>query len=164
MSRLRYSVLFALSVVLLTSGALFVFSHIGVGAVAVAPTPPAPALEDTTPADAPHLIAPRQSDYARFATEDRLWRERHARALTLDELRARGDGRPTARQLMEDRVFLNAKAGRRGAAISELERWVKAHPKDRDALLSLARLLNEDGRPNDALVRYRQILALGDDR
>jgi DNA-binding SARP family transcriptional activator len=51
-------------------------------------------------------------------------------------------------------------ADRRAEAIAELERWVGSHPSDSDMLLSLARLLSEAGRSNDAIGRYRQILSL----
>ncbi len=76
------------------------------------------------------------------------------------ELRARGDGKRTARELVQDRTFELLKIGQRGRAIAELEQWVAKHPTDDQSLLSLARLLNEEGRSNDAIGRYRQILAL----
>jgi Flp pilus assembly protein TadD len=57
-------------------------------------------------------------------------------------------------------VFELVRAGDRRQAISVLERWVTGNPTDRDLLLSLARLLNEAGRSDDAIKRYRQILAL----
>jgi DNA-binding SARP family transcriptional activator len=62
---------------------------------------------------------------------------------------------------MQDRVFKSTRGGDRGRAIRELERWIDSHPRDKDALLSLARLLNEAGRRDDSLARYRQIIALG---
>ena len=62
---------------------------------------------------------------------------------------------------MQDRVFTYTKHGGRRQAISELERWVRSHPRDRGALLSLARLLNADGQADAAVRRYRQLLALG---
>ena len=61
---------------------------------------------------------------------------------------------------MQDRVFKLTRRGDRAGAITELERWVNAHPRDEDSLLALARLLNETGRTNDAVARYREILAL----
>jgi DNA-binding SARP family transcriptional activator len=61
---------------------------------------------------------------------------------------------------MEDKVFRATRAGDRSGAIRELERWVSAHPRDKDGLLSLARLLNEAGRRDESLNRYRQILDL----
>ncbi|MGH7476813.1 MAG: hypothetical protein ACRELD_11025 [Longimicrobiales bacterium] len=100
------------------------------------------------------------ADYEPFAAEDRDWRERNAPSYTFAELRARGDGRRSPRQALEDRVFRYTQRGERGRAIAELERWVAAHPGDRAALLSLARLLNEAGRTQGAVARYRQLLAL----
>jgi hypothetical protein len=159
--RFRYALSFSLAVLLLTASALFVFTRISDGASLQKLATPAPALETPTIADAPALIAPRASDYARFASEDKAWREKYARPMSVSEYRARGDGRPTPRQLMEDRVFKATRGNDRGGAIRELERWTASHPRDKDALLSLARLLNEAGRRDDSLARYRQIIALG---
>jgi hypothetical protein len=159
--RFRYALSFALAVLILTASALFVFTRISDGASVQKSASPLPAREAPTIADAPALIAPSASDYARFASEDRAWREKYARPVSVSEYRARGDGRPTPRQLMEDRVFKATRGGDRSSAIRELERWTSAHPRDRDALLSLARLLNEAGRRDDSLARYRQIIALG---
>jgi Flp pilus assembly protein TadD len=61
---------------------------------------------------------------------------------------------------MQDRVYNLTRRGDRDGAIGQLERWVGAHPRDAESLLALARLLNEAGRTNDAVVRYREILAL----
>ena len=161
MKRFRYSLSFSLSVVLLTASALFVFTRISDGTAVQTAASPGPARETPTIADAATLIAPRPGDYARFASEDRVWRDKYARPVSATEWRARGDGRPTSRQLMEDKVFRATRGGDRTAAIHELERWVDANPRDTNALLSLARLLNESGRRDDALDRYRQIIALG---
>ena len=161
MTRFRYAFSFGLAVLLLTASALFVFTRISDGASVQKTSAPLPARETPTTADASALIAPRESDYARFAAEDKAWREKYARPMSLSEYRTRGDGRPTPRQQMEDRVFRASRAGDRSGAIRELERWVDAHPRDKDAMLSLARLLNEAGRRDDSLARYRQIIALG---
>lgn len=160
MIRFRYALSFILSVLLLTASALFVFTRISAGASAPKSAVPAPA--EQTLSNAAELIAPSAADYARFASEDRAWREKHARELSADEWRARGDGRPTPRQRMQDRVYQATRAGSRAAAIRELESWVAANPRDKEALLSLARLLNEVGRRNDSLKRYRQVIALGE--
>ncbi len=160
MIRFRYALSFTFAVLLLTASALFVFTRISDGASAATTASPAPAPETRTLANAAAMIAPSLADYARFADDDRAWREKHARAVSASEWRARGDGRPTPRQLMQDRVYRASRAGNSGAAIRELERWVGTNPRDRDALLSLARLLNETGRRDESLERYRQILAL----
>lgn len=94
-----------------------------------------------------------------FAADD-AWRREHARPYSLAELKARGDGRRTPRQLMQDRVYASTRAGNRGVAIRELEDWVRSHPRDADALLWLARLLNEAGRSAESVRRYRQALAV----
>lgn len=159
---MRYALLFALSVVALTAGALATFDHISDTGVA----PPrldslAGPTADTLPT--PEVVTPAvpsDSDYAQFAASDSAWREANAHEYTLAELRARGDGKRSARDLVQDRTFEFLKSGQRGRAIAELEQWVTGHPTDDRSLLALARLLNEDGRSNDAIGRYRQILAL----
>jgi hypothetical protein len=160
MTRFRYAFSFSLAVLLLTASALFVFTRISDGAAVDRAASPVPARETPTLANAAALIAPSPADYERFAAEDRAWREQFAKPVSTSEYRARGDGRPTPRQQMENRVFTASRRGDRATAIRELERWVGAHPRDKDALLSLARLLNEAGRRDDSLARYRQILKL----
>lgn len=160
MIRFRYALSFTLSVLLLTASALFVFTRISDGATAPAPSS-APAREVPTLASAAALIAPSEADYARYAAEDRAWRASNARPVSASEWRARGDGVPSPRQRMEDRVFRASRAGNQAAAIRELERWVSANSRDKEALLALARMLNDAGRRDESLARYRQILALG---
>src|SRR5262249_26730073 len=159
---MRYALFFALSVITLTVGALATFDHISVIGAAVprvdslagptADTLPTP--EVVTP------VVPTAADYAQFAHVDSVWRDANAREYTVAELRARGASKRTARDLVQDRAFELVKSGQRGRAIAELERWVAGHPTDDQSLLSLARLLNEEGRSDDAIGRYRQILAL----
>ncbi|MBC8028233.1 MAG: tetratricopeptide repeat protein, partial [Steroidobacteraceae bacterium] len=65
------------------------------------------------------------------------------------------------REALDDRVFAMMKRGNQAGAVRELERWVAKHPRDRAALLSLARLLRESGRTDASVARYRQLLSLG---
>ena len=160
MIRFRYALSFTLSVLFLTASALFVFTRISDGAAPAPVASPVPGREAATISHAAALIAPPLADYARFAAEDRAWREKNARPVSASEWRSRGDGRPTPRQQMQDRVYRASRSGNAQLAVQELERWVSANPRDRDALLSLARLLNESGRRDESLRRYRQILAL----
>ena len=161
---MRYALLFALAIVGLTAVVVLTFDRISATALAVE-TPVAAAPADTMPAAVTTTpIAPSTKDYDRYATADRAWRERHARFYSARELRARGDGKRTPREAMQDRVFADMRGGNRARAISELERWVRANPRDEQTLLTLARLLNEAGRTDDALARYRQILALAGQR
>lgn len=158
MNQLRYAFFLALAITGLTAVALLAFGRISNARLSdsaaasvdilALPETPAAALVDTA--------AIRQ----RLAAEDKAWRERNARPVTVAELRERGDGRRTPRQALDDRVFLYTRQGNRGAAITELEQWVKTNPRDEDALLSLARLLKEDGRTDASIARYRQLLAL----
>lgn len=160
---MRYGLWFAGSVVALTLVATATFDHISATNAAAArsealpTTPPAdtvPGREVATPAN------PSAADYARYAAADRAWRDTFARRYTVAELRARGDGRRTGRDSVQDLVFHLTRAHQRRRAVAELEAWVGRHPTDRGMLLSLARLLNEEGRSDDAVRRYRQILAL----
>ena len=93
--------------------------------------------------EAPLYSIPTRADYERYSESDKAWRERNARQYPLAELRVRGDGRRSERQSLDDRVFALMKRGNQAAAVRELERWVARHPRDRAALLSLARLLRE---------------------
>ena len=158
--RPRYGVVLVGMTLLLTAGAVFAFVQIGaVPSRAPAPTAPWLAPPDSTPVS-PSPILPNVGDYERFAEDDRRWRAAHAREYTIAEIRARGDGRRTPRQAMQDRVFTLVERGDRAQAIAELDRWVNGHATDADALLWLARLLAEHGRHEASLRRYRQVMAL----
>src|SRR3954470_11694524 len=159
---MKYAFVFLAAALALTLGAVATFSHLTAGrnaAIAAAPSYPPGDTLPTVASASP--VSPTHADYARFAKADSAWRAEHARPYTVAELRRRGDGRPTARDLMQDRVFTYTKRGQSRSAIAELERWVAGHPRDSDALLSLARLLNADGQTDAAVKRYRQVLALG---
>jgi Flp pilus assembly protein TadD len=159
---MRYALYFALSIIALTTGAVLAFDHISVtDAIAVPMAMQSQPTADTLPTlEVATPVNPTAADYARFADADREWRAAHARQYTIAELRARGDGKRTARDSVHDRVFAFMEAGQRRLAIRELERWVAKHPSDRELLLSLARLLTEDGRSDAAIGRYRQLLSL----
>ncbi len=156
-----YACFFALAVVALSIGGLFAFQRLESNANAAldASAPLFLRRDSMQPAKAFIPIAPDPSEYARYAAEDAAWRQRNARQFTLSELRARGDGTRTAEQSLHDRVYEFTRRGDRARAITELERWVARHPGDERALLSLARLLNETGRNEAAIERYRQLLA-----
>jgi tetratricopeptide (TPR) repeat protein len=164
--RAPYAVLFGLAIVVLLTGAVSTFRVIGASALRTMAADSAAAAIASWPGDSQDVSRPNipivagRAAYARFAAEDSAWRARNARALTVKELRARGDGKRTPREAMQDRVYRLQRAGRREPAIGELERWVRDHPRDEEALLSLARLLREAGRTDDALRRYRDALAL----
>jgi len=159
---MRYALLFACSVVCLTAGTLVTFNHITIaGLTVVLPDTSKVPVADTLPAlQVATPLTPTAADYARFADDDREWRRTHARQYTIAELRARGDGKRTPRDSVQDRVFAFVRSDQPDRAINELERWVSAHPTDRELLLSLARLLSEQGRSDAAVGRYRQVLAL----
>ena len=159
MSRVRYPLFFILAVVLLTGSTLLAYGRIGAAVasrsvVKQGPWPGASVVET------PLLSIPTRADYERFSAADKVWREQNARQYTIAELRARGDGRRTERDALEDRVYLLSKRGNETGAIRELERWVAKHPRDKSALLSLARLLRESGRIDASVARYRQLLSL----
>ena len=160
---MKYAAIFLALALALTFGALATFDHIESSArgSALAAAPAFPAGDTVPKGSSASPLVPTRADYARFSAEDSVWRVTHARRYTVADLRKRGDGLPTARDKMNDRVFLFTKRGDRAAAIAELERWVAKNPRDVDALLSLARLLNAQGRTDAAVARYRQALALG---
>jgi Flp pilus assembly protein TadD len=96
--------------------------------------------------------------YRRFAQADSLWRARERTALRT----ATSTGavwRPSARQQARDRAYLLTRRGELTAAIGVLEAWVNRHPEDRESVLDLARLLNQAGRYDASIVRYRQLIA-----
>ncbi len=164
--RAPYAVLFAGAIIVLFAGAVGAFRVIGSSALRSMAADSAAAASMVwamgsavvAPPDLP--VSPNRAEYERFAAEDRAWRDANARPLSVEELRRRGDGRRSPREAMQDRVYRLKRAGRSSQAIGELERWVQGQPRDQDALLSLARLLREAGRTDDALRRYRQALAV----
>ena len=159
---MRYAIYFAISVVCLTVGAVLTFNRISaIGLAVVRADTLAPPTADTLPSrEVVTPVNPTPADYAKFAEADAAWRARNAHQYTVAELRALGNGKRTERESMQDRVFELVQGDQLDRAIGELERWVSAHPSDREQLLSLARLLSETGRSDEAIRRYRQILAL----
>jgi hypothetical protein len=157
MIRSRYTIAFAGAAVALTLAAVGSYREISAMAWSAAPALDTSAWAGysrsavTTPVAAP--------SYDELFARDDAWRHQNARVYSIAELRARGDGRRTAREAMEDRVYSAMRAGQRGRAIAELEGWVRSHPHDADAMLSLARLLNEAGRVDRSVALYRRALA-----
>lgn len=160
---MRYAIFFAVSVICLTVVAVTTFDHISVTGTTAARDTVTRAMPTADTLPTPGVATPAMptaADYAHYADADRAWREKNARQYTVVELRARGDGKRTERDGVQDRVFQFVQSQQRTQAIAELERWVREHPTDRELLLSLARLLTEAGRSDAAIGRYRQILAL----
>ncbi len=159
MRQVRYVMVFTLTIVFLTIAALAAYGRIGAATLArtstVATTAPA-----GTVTYGPRRSIPTTADYQQYAEADRAWRAKNAREFTLAELRARGDGKRSARQALDDRVYAFARRGETSRAINELERWVDSHPRDKSAILALARMLRETGRNDAAVARYRQLLSL----
>lgn len=158
---MRYALVFLLAVLALTAGTIAAFTHISSASLS-APTAigPLPVADTVPSAGAVTPVVPTPADFARYAAADRAWRAKYAKPYTIEQLRARGNGKRSPRETMQDRVYLETKRGDRGAAIAELERWVRGHPRDDASLLSLARLLNEAGRTDEAVARYREVLSL----
>lgn len=161
---MRYEVRAALAM-----GALVACGTIGFIGLRQAMAPPARAfpLAESTDSFAvrhPELIRPSAAAYAQFAAEDAAWRARYASAPGPATESAGQIWRPSPRQELDDRVYTLMQAGRLNEAIDLLTEWVDRHPTDRVELLKLARLLNQAGRSEEALPRYRQLLALGDGR
>ena len=159
MSRARYPLVFLASVIVLTAATLVSYGRIG-GTLARSMTGRWPG--DSTPEHPPLTIA-TLADYQRFAASDSAWRAQNARQYTVAELRTRGDGTRSDREILDDRVYTLTRRGDTGGAIRALEHWVARHPRDKSALLTLARMLRENGRTDAAVARYRQLLLLGDE-
>ena len=158
MSRARYPLVFLASVIVLTAATLVSYGRIG-GTLARS-NAGGRWPGDSTPEHPPLTIA-TLADYQRFAASDSAWRAQNARQYTVAELRTRGDGTRSDREILDDRVYTLMRRGDTGSAIRELERWVARYPRDKGALLTLARLLRENGRTDAAVARYRQLLSLG---
>jgi transcriptional activator len=160
--RTRYETAFALTTATLAVGALFAFSRLGVVSPRAEKRQPwrvstgsiGPASNERALTGA-RAIAATEADYRQFAAEDAAWRQRDAQLPDLFMLK---------RRALEDRVYVLTRAGHRGDAIRDLERWTTTYPRDRDAVLWLARLLRDAGRTNESLARYRQLLAITDAR
>lgn len=161
---MRYAMSFVLAVFVLSVAAVLSFRHISENTLAGPEGAFRLGADTLTMIRRGAPVAPTAADYARFAAVDAAWRRDSAPEYSLAELRARGDGRRTPREAMQDRVFELTRRGARAQATAVLENWVRAHASDRDALLDLARLLDEQGRTGEAIARYRQLLALGGGR
>ena len=157
MSRARYPLVFVTAAVVLTAATLVSYRTIG-GTISRSSTP-ARWPGDSAP-ERPPLVIPKLADYQRFAASDSAWRAQYARQYTVAELRARGDGTRSDRQILDDRIYLLTRRGDTRGAMTALEHWVAKHPRDRSALLSLARMLRDAGRTDAAVARYRQLLSL----
>jgi len=71
--------------------------------------------------------------------------------------------KPSERQQLRDKLYLAGQANRPSDAIAALEAWDAKHPRDPEALRELSRLLVRNGRVNDGLARYRELLTASPD-
>jgi len=154
----RYTWLFAAATCVLTLAAVASYREISVMSWS-----PGGALDTTGWAgDTADRVARAEAlpAYTDLYAADADWRLRNARRYSLAELRARGDGRRSPREAMQDRVYTATRLGQRERAVAELDRWVGTHPDDADAMLWLARLLNDMGRVDRSVAVYRRALAV----
>ncbi|MGQ0714127.1 MAG: tetratricopeptide repeat protein [Gemmatimonadaceae bacterium] len=159
MIRDRYAALFSIGIVILTTGAAYAYSQLGVTPKRTMLVLP-PSSGEPVRIGVDRTIAPTAADYRRFADADAAWRRSNARLLTVEQYRARGDYRTPERQALDDRVFALTSRGENAKAIEELERWVAKHPRDAEAILDLARLTNQIGRNEESVRWYREVLAI----
>ena len=153
-------------------GAIVVVAAVGFVGLRSAMAPPMRAFPLSESTDSfvvrdPQFIRPDSATYARFAAADADWRRRYAAPGALRDASSRAIGaskrlpwHPSARQALDAQVYSLSRTGRLDDAIATLTSWVDRHPRDSDELLKLARLLNEAGRNDESVVRYRQLLAL----
>jgi len=71
--------------------------------------------------------------------------------------------KPSERQQLRDKLYLAGQANLPSEAIAALEAWDAKHPHDPEALRELSRLLVRNGRVNDGLARYRELLMASPD-
>jgi len=71
--------------------------------------------------------------------------------------------KPSERQQLRDKLYLAGQSNRPSDAIAALEAWDAKHPRDPEALRELSRLLVRNGRVNDGLARYRELLTASPD-
>ena len=71
--------------------------------------------------------------------------------------------KPSERQQLRDKLYLAGQSNRPSDAIATLEAWDAKHPRDPEALRELSRLLVRNGRVNDGLARYRELLTASPD-
>ena len=135
MSRARYPLLFTMSVIVLTAATLVSYGRIGGVARSAKTTGRWPG--DSAP-EHPPLVIPTRADYERFAAPDSAWRAQNARQYSVAELRARGDGTRSDREVLDDRVYLLTKRGDTRGAVSTLERW-SSQPAAIDCSVTSAR-------------------------
>ena len=161
--RRSYAPLLFAAVVILAIAALYTFTRLGMERMQRF-TVAAEAGEggDAYEVIEASLIRPTLAQYEEFASSDSAWRraqrERATEMRRIETVSA-GIWRPSARQQMQDDVYELMQNGRLADAIQLLERWVEHNPRDRESLLTLARLLNQAGRQDESIARYRQLLA-----
>ena len=154
----RYSLLFSALTIVLVVGVLYSIGGLSSNARHSQYIVP---MEggDTFVVKDPALIRPTAASYAAFAADDSAWRKEFAKAITIREMSAGGEWRPSLRQMMQDRVFLLTREGRTAEAVLALESWMAGNPDDMESLLELARLTVALERYDDALGHYRVLLA-----
>ena len=109
MKQSQYTWSFSGAVVALTIAALASYREIGALALRARTDAPLRWPSDTVSSQE-IAVAPL---YAQVAATDERWRRENARQYTLAELRVRGDGRRSPRQVMQDRVYSLTRQGNR---------------------------------------------------
>jgi tetratricopeptide (TPR) repeat protein len=154
-----YGLAVAIAAVVLPVAAILAFLSLDAPpATSAAPLPRADPRDQSFIVRRADEIRPSRDAYRRFSQADSVWRDRERAALRT----ATSTGavwQPSARQQVRDRAYLLARRGELAAAIAVLEAWVNRHPEDRESILDLARLLNQAGRYDASIARYRQLIA-----
>lgn len=155
-----YSVFIAVAAIALPVAAVIAFLSLDGGrSTSAAPLPPPDPNDRSFLVQRADEIRPAREAYRRFAREDSLWRAHERDAWRMSVARGGDVWTPSARQQARDRAYLLVRRGEIEAAIRVLEEWVARHPNDRESVLDLARLLNQVGRYDASIARYRQLIA-----
>lgn len=154
-----YSVFVAIAAIGLPVAAIIAFLSLDGGrSTSAAPLPPPDPNDSSFLVHRLDEIRPDREAYRQFAHEDSLWRARERETWTMTVARGGDVWKPSARQEARDRAYLLVRRGDIEGAIQVLERWVSQHPGDRESVLDLARLLNQSGRYDASIARYRQLI------
>ena len=156
----RYAAMLIVAIAVLAGGAAYAIHTLY---AAMASERPLARVEgdDRFAVTEPAAVRPNRSAYDAFLREDALWRKRNAPRIEWWSLE---EGpyvwHKPARQVVTDSAYVLTQSGNTGQAATLIDGWLATHPSDTELLLEAARLHNSLGETDQAIARYRQLLAL----